>query len=381
MNKLTSLIFFFSLCGCLTAQEKIKKISIVKSNNTPIECNNVYQKITDTQSAKEYDALRDYVLKEFHPESKKEPEMFLELMSWVSSRWKHNGWNAAPDSLTSLDILNNAQKGEQYRCVEYGKVLKDILLSFGYTSRAVSLKHVNTAYGGAGMGHVATEVWSNKLQKWIFLDPQFNVYASYQGNTLNIYEIFQTKKNGNFDDIEFINVDQQKKNKTYPNFLTNYLGYIGVKEIKNDCTYTLALQMEGTEEYLTFQSMPSCRTIFTKNPEKLYYDINRCMVVMDYPKEEKQRARTKMKQCEIKTADDFKNNMHRFAAQPNFRLSLLNNMPWFEKYEVILNGEKISTEENHCEIELPEGVSELKVYAINKIGVKGIPTSLVIRYE
>ncbi len=31
------------------------------------------------------------------------------------------------------------------------------------------------------MGHVVSEVWSNTLDKWIFLDPQFSIHAKHQG--------------------------------------------------------------------------------------------------------------------------------------------------------------------------------------------------------
>ncbi|MCZ4695844.1 hypothetical protein DWB61_13770 [Ancylomarina euxinus] len=369
------------LCNSLRAQSELKKIEVLSSNNTQLVFDHTYQKITDSLSTSDYEELKKYVLDDLKLKNTSEPEMFFELMTWVSSQWKHNGWNAADKSLTALDILKNAKAGEQYRCVEYGKVLKDVLLSFGYISRAVNLRSVDVAYGGGGMGHVATEVWSNNLQKWIFLDPQFNVYAKYQNEILNIYDIFKLKEKAEFKNIEFLNVSINELTETYPKFITRYLGYIGVYQIAKNNTYGLVLQMEGKDEYLTFQSMPSGRNVFTKNKELIYHDINRCMVIINYPENELKRSRNKMKACDIKTAEAFKENMCLFAARPNFKLSLLNNMPWFDKYEVYLNDKEIEVKNNGCDIVLPEGINELKVVVVNKIGIKGVPTLMKIRYQ
>ena len=80
-------------------------------------------------------------------------------MAWVSKQWEHNGWNAAPDSASALDILKSAiEQGKQYRCVEYGFVLNKILKSMGYPARTIVLKNANVDYGGAGMGNITTEV-------------------------------------------------------------------------------------------------------------------------------------------------------------------------------------------------------------------------------
>ena len=60
------------------------------------------------------------------------------------------------------------------------------------------------------MGHVTTEVWSNKLNKWIFLDPQFGIYVQLNNRPINIFEIYETKKTGNFENIKFIEVKNKR---------------------------------------------------------------------------------------------------------------------------------------------------------------------------
>jgi hypothetical protein len=381
MKRIILVVLTLLLCNSLKAQNRLKKIEVLSSNNTELMFDHTYQRLTDSLSTSDYENLKNYVLDDLKIKNTSEPEMFFELMAWVSNQWKHTGWNAADKNLTALDILKNAKAGEQYRCVEYGMVLKDVLLSFGYISRALGLKSVDVAYGGAGMGHVATEVWSNNLKKWIFLDPQFNVYAKYQNEILNIYDIFKLKERGDLKNIEFLNARSNKLNKTYSKFVTNYLGYIEVTQEKNNFKYCSALQMEGKDEYLTFQSMPSRRRMFTDDSALVYFDINRTLVLIDYQTDEIQRSGNKMKECDIKTVEDFNKGMPLFAAKPHFKLSFFNNMPWFDKYEFYLNDQNVEVKDAACDIVLPEGISELKVVAVNKVGIKGVPTIMKIKYE
>lgn len=157
-------------------------------------------------------------------------------MEWVRNQWAHDGFNEPPASATSLEILKLAQQGAKYSCNEYGAVFSDILLSLGYISRIVNLNSIDQSPTvPLGMGHVASEVWSNSLQKWIFIDPQFCMSARYKGQYLNYYEIYQVRKQGKFNDIEFTMpasyIKNNKLNKTqlvaeYRKFLQNYFGYL-----------------------------------------------------------------------------------------------------------------------------------------------------------
>ncbi len=378
-------IILFCIQNLLFGQSKeIPKIKILESNNNVLNLN--YEKLILPESiaTDEYIQLKKYVKANIKFKADQEPNIFFNLMQWVSNQWDHNGWNAAPDSLTSLDILTSAKtEGVQYRCVEYGKVLHDILLSFGYVARTVGLKSVNVDYGGAGMGHVATEVWSNKLQKWIFLDPQFNIYAAYQKEPLNIYEIYKLKANGKFDKIKFVHPDtslSQKEDENYANFLKNYLGYVDIAQNLNNTKYNLILKLEGKREYLTFQAFPMSNNIFTTNFKDLYFDLNRTMVLFDYTADEYQRVQKIYSKLKIQTEEDFNKNMHLFAARPQFKLTFLNNMPWFKEYIVYLNGNLLLKEKSEYIVSLNKGKNTLEIIPVNTAGVEGVPTKIIIEY-
>lgn len=385
MKKLSRLVIivamFISVSGF--GQEHLTKITVTEDNNPVLNDRYALLNIPDSIDTADYLELREFVDNHFKAKSLNEPEIFFELMGWVSKQWKHNGWNAAPDTMNSLGILKTAiNEGEQYRCVEYGRVLKDVLLAYGYISRSVRLKHIDVDYGGAGMGHVATEVWSNQFEKWIFLDPQFNIYARFENTPLNIFDISELKKKGKFDEIEFVTPGEKKENFKYgSDFLTNYLGYIDIQQEKNQHNYLIALKLAGKRNFLTFQAFPYGRTVFTNDSEELYYSLNQTMMILDYSEAEQKRVKEAYAKLNIKSSEGFNKNMYLFSAKPDFKLSLDNNMPWFDKYIVKLNGQAINPESSVYSISLKKGLNTIDAVAINKAGVKGVPTQMKIMYE
>jgi len=367
------------------SQNSYKKIEIIESNNTILQNNYQRLNIPNYIDSNKYEDLRNYILEDLTINTTDETKIFYTLMQYVSKQWPHDGWNAAPDGMTSLQIIKNAKTGERYRCVEYGKVLNDILISFGYVARTVGVKNVDAAYGGAGMGHVATEVWSNKFNKWIFLDPQFNIYAKFRGELLNIYDIYELSTMNQYNSIEFTHIDSETGNTTidkkYGEFLKNYLGYIDIQQEDDGVDYSFILKMQVRNNFLTFQAFPSGKSIFTDKKEDFYFGVNQVMVILNYTEEEYNRSQDVYDGLNIETVEQFDRDMHLFAAKPNFELGFLNNMPWFSKYEVYLNGDEVKPEDSRYFVSLKEGVSEIKVVAINIAGVKGVPTIIKIKYE
>ncbi len=377
---ITGLIFagFFAF----GQEQKLKKITITEENNPVLNFNYKYLDLPDSVNTLEFSELKKYVLSKTTIKSKNEPEIYFELMKWVGKQWKHNGWHSAPDSLNSLGILKSANNdGQEYRCVEYGIVLNDVLISFGYVARTIGLKHINTDYGGAGMGHVATEVWSNNLQKWIFLDPQFGIYARKDSQILNIFDIYKLKSENKFNEIEFIKIEKNKPDKKYGDFLTNYLGYIDINQKRNNLSYSLALKMEGERDFLTFQAFPSGNMVFTKNVEDVYYKLNQTMIIIDYTAKEIERTKKEYAKLNIKSVEDFNKSMPLFSAKPEFILSFDNNMPWFNHYVVKLNDVIIKQKNGKYYVNLKNGINTIKVVAVNQNNIEGIPTKIKIKYD
>ena len=152
---------------------RIKKISIIESNNMLLNAKSESIPFTAEMGDPYLISLKQHVSKNITLTHGDELATIFSLLEWVSNQWRHDSYNAPPARATALDILTLAAQGERFSCNSYATVVTDVLLSYGYIARIISLNSKDIAYGPLGMGHVAAEVWSNSLQKWIFIDPQF----------------------------------------------------------------------------------------------------------------------------------------------------------------------------------------------------------------
>jgi len=381
---LSLLLYFLTMNAYCEDDKKLYKIEIIKSSNFVIKDDYLHLLYPEKIDSPEYKELKEYVLKNIQTDPSKDPEFIIEVLDWVGHQWKHNGFNEAPESMTSMEILQRARKGEQFRCVEYGKVLKDILLAFGYLSRTVALKTSSAPYGGLGQGHVATEVWSNSLRKWIFVDPQFSIYVKHRGSFLNYYEIYELKKDGKFNEIEFFLTKKFNEKKeiddyvdNYRKFISRYMGSIDMSYRLGEKTVRLVLMMEGKNNFLTFQGLPYNNAIFTSDVRDLYFDLNRSIIFFTYRDNQTLKDLSK----DITTNEDYLKKMPLFAAKPDFIINFQNNMPWFDYYELSINGTVVTVKEKEYSLSLREGLNEIQVVGINRAGLKGIPSDITIKYD
>lgn len=115
-------------------------------------------------------------------------EKILVIQSWVQSRWQHDG-DLTPEKNDALYILQEAEKGKRFRCVEYSLVARECLRSLGFKVRSIGLMTRDINEVNYGAGHVANEVYLTDLQKWVFIDPQFDVIVTKNGVPLNAVEL------------------------------------------------------------------------------------------------------------------------------------------------------------------------------------------------
>lgn len=153
----------------------------------------------------------------------------LNILEWTSKQWKHNGSNN-PTKQDALTILKEAHEGKQFRCVEYGIVATATFNSIGIPARTLGLKTRDVEKVRQGAGHVVTEVYSKELDKWIFIDPQFNIMPTLNGIPLNGVE-FQKEiynKNANLKLINKQGELSKLDSKNYISWVGKYLFYFDV---------------------------------------------------------------------------------------------------------------------------------------------------------
>ncbi|MBK9249619.1 MAG: hypothetical protein IPM69_16250 [Ignavibacteria bacterium] len=394
--KLVTILIISFLCAHLmmfsSVQEntKPKKIVVIESNNVRLDDKeNTIPFRVDINDSSVY-KLRDYIKSQISISTESDPQIIFSLMEWVRNQWQHDGFSEPPPDATSLEILQLASKGAKFSCNEYGAVFSDVLLSMGYISRIVNLNSIDIAYGPLGMGHVASEVWSNTMQKWMFIDPQFCISAQHKGQYLSYYDIYQLRKQGKYNDIEFMvpSSHLKKINQTkaavvseYRKFIQNYFGYLVTPYRRSNFSSLIVLMLDAKEQFLTNQGLSSHPLVFTHDPKDFYFPINRTLVVFNYQAFSPSWSQI-VSEYQLQTMDDYKKNMYKFAAKPDFTLLFQNNMPWFDHYEFKNeNGEWIPLQNDLVNWVAKDGLNTIHARAVNVMGVCGPATTVKIRYE
>lgn len=375
----------------LVEKNKLKKIEIKRTNNEWFKRNMDDFFINNSIDLKSLDDLQEYVSQKVSFTANNELDLIIEIMTWVSSQWKHDGLNEPPKGTSALQILRNVHEQNMcYRCAEYGFVLSEVLKAFGLISRSISLRTVNVAYGGYGSGHVASEIWVNELKKWIFVDPQFCIIPFHQGEPLNYLEMFTLKKSDNLSEIEFRIPESYQKlrqiriakfSQEYREFIAEYFGTIGIKTEGFFPGSSLHLLLEAEKQFMTFQGFGFNKAIFTSNPEELYFPMNNSMIVFSFHSDEKTFA-DKVKALDIKNEKQYLEQMPNFAAKPSFKIALVNNSILHSHYQISIDSQEWKKNETgEINWNLKDGMNTIEVKSINHRGIAGPITFVEIVYS
>lgn len=161
---------------------------------------------------------------DFIDSSMSDTEVVLAVLNWTHNRWDHDG-NNSPSKGDAITILNEAQEGQRFPCFAYAIVLRDQLNALGYSARTVYLKTQDAEHRQSSPGHVATEVYLKDLQKWVFVDGQFNIMPFLNGQPLHAVEL-QDAIGNHYDEFELRSMAEEiTTKKNYVNFVYDYLYY------------------------------------------------------------------------------------------------------------------------------------------------------------
>ena len=113
----------------------------------------------------------------------------LNLLNWVHNTISHDGGNAGPDPRNSMNILRYFREtGNGVNCIMMALVLNEAYLSMGFKSRVIHGNGKKWVFNGEW--HAFNIVYSNSLDKWIFVDPTHNSYfLDEAGNMLSVAEL------------------------------------------------------------------------------------------------------------------------------------------------------------------------------------------------
>lgn len=117
----------------------------------------------------------------------------LNIMGWLHEKIKHD--NVAPPKMcNAIHVLDLAKdKSIKMNCFVLATILNEMLLSLGFYSRRVHCR----SYDAYDLdSHVVTSVFLESMNKWIYLDPSWNVYVTDDtGSMLGLHEFRERLKN------------------------------------------------------------------------------------------------------------------------------------------------------------------------------------------
>lgn len=281
-------------------------------------------------------------------------EKILLIRDWVNSRWEFGIPRNISYNFNAIDILERAERGERFFCSEYATTYIQLLASFGITAR----------YVGLFKGHAVAEVWSEDYNKWVVIDPTFNLYYEMDGIPINALELHNAWVHSDWRKVNVVFGDNGKKTEKYPFNLIDYYKNFFVR-MRNDWFTNLYPRWHPKSNSIMNSLEWSDR--YTKNEirianetnriEDLYWSLNQVYItIVNY-------------------------NVLRDKIVLTLYLDTLT--PNFEKFSIRLNGGKdiVNTIQPAFEWKLHKGLNSLKVTPINKFGIEGKPTIISISYN
>ncbi|MDR2126833.1 MAG: transglutaminase domain-containing protein [Prevotellaceae bacterium] len=146
----------------------------------------------------------------------------INLMTWLHNTIKHDGSNYALCEFDAIDFYNyHKSTGNGINCRGLAIALNECYLAMGFKSRYITCMPKNEKDADC---HVINSVYSNTLQKWLWMDPTFNAYVKDENdNFLSIEEVRERLIN---DKPLFLNSDANWNNQnpqTKENYLDTYM--------------------------------------------------------------------------------------------------------------------------------------------------------------
>lgn len=372
-----------------TSANQPSEIIIDSSNNHVIDDQFFYLPLPISLKKQEVNLLRDYVFGQIQPRTASDIQAFGDILSWVHTRWKHDG-KLSPGTMSTLAILQAAESGRSFSCIEYSKVFADILHSFGYVCRVIGVTDSNIAYGGMGVSHTLCEAWSDELNKWIVIDPQFGYMIQRNGQYINYHELYKSVQSNNYQDVHIEYHEQGMTGKSvseqlrqqYLAFIKRYFSFImfDMKVNSKDVMYVLPLGKHS--QFLTSQGGNSKPLIFLQSVSQAYFNVNRTHLLFEFniPSGD---VSSIVGNEQVHSQEEYKQIISTQLAIPDFTVHLTNNAPWFSSYEMRLNGEQSwkKIDGHSFQLKLREGINAILVRTVNQAGRTGVITKMSLRYQ
>ena len=99
----------------------------------------------------------------------------LNLMHWVNSTIQYDGSCQNPSNKNTIDLIKVCKaENRPLNCRMMATILNECCLSIGIKSRFITCMQKEINYNDC---HVINMVYSNELERWVWLDPSYDLYV------------------------------------------------------------------------------------------------------------------------------------------------------------------------------------------------------------
>jgi hypothetical protein len=130
------------------------------------------------------------------------------IAAWTCARVQSGPGPAMEDTTDGVELLRQIDEGRSgFACGTFSHIFVDALASFGIVARTIGITARDISLGKT-WNHATSEVWSDRLGKWVYVDSELILYYELNGTPLSAMELQDCLKKGvkptlrHFDDAE-----------------------------------------------------------------------------------------------------------------------------------------------------------------------------------
>lgn len=309
-----------------------RKVTITKLDIVPYVENACTKVCTwEKSDLPELKELREkYKLDEVVAPGKTEFEKQVLLMDWIFKQWKFGHARELVDLRDPAKILEEAQKGHKFQCMHSEVVMRALMLSMGWVSRPMGKPK-----------HTYSEVWSNQYCKWVRMDATSNSYADRGGVPMSTYELRMALMKNDLDGVVGVTKGERKpvdvkfasRWKKISFYMSNVYGTRPAGKV-----FTVVDEFSDG----AYHNWPH-----PENPMDLYFPINQAALTL-------------------------------VPDAQNLKVTIRTLTPNFDRFQVRIDGKEWADSKDMFTWALHEGENRLEARSVNKLGVEGPVSSVVL---
>ncbi len=263
------IIYFSGVLAPTGVEVEIQRKTIVKSNYDFIYEHWKEEKLEQLRGNEDFVKIRE----------SDQFKYFLKLCHWVQQQWERSIPDPYPLS-NAIDILADIRSGKTGGfCGQYAYVLGDVLKSLGFFNvRYVELWSSRSK----DTTHFVVEAWSDQFEKWIILDPDYNIYyeIEHSGIPANAHDIRQSLFKGPKVKARSIDPSRQVKEDENIHLYANFAVSLRSDLMRHTKPLTIGDRFhmfiffidKHTTDFYSGGGIPY--THVTERKEDLYFDCN-----------------------------------------------------------------------------------------------------------